>query len=88
MEKIKCAAIMGCDGRIFQARNHSECFKLLQNAGITHIGAMQGFVTEGDERFVKRDEAFIIAKNANQITQEGLKKKTLFSEFLKGYNKL
>jgi len=84
-EKIKCAAIMSCDGRIFQARNHSECFTLLQNAGIPHIGAIQGFVTEGDERFVQRSEAFIIAKNADQVTQEGLKKKTLFSEFIKGY---
>ena len=85
MEKIKCAAIKDCNGTIHQGYDHAECFKKMQKDGVTHIGAKQGFVTEGKERFVNRYEAFDIAEKAGQVIRKHGTKEMLFSEDLNGY---
>jgi len=45
------------------------------------VNNTQGFLTSNN-RFVNRKEAFLIAKNANQIEESKHKKELLFSEYL------
>jgi hypothetical protein len=73
--KIKCAAIMANDGRIFEGRSHGEVIKTygqdgkFKGKGTTN----QGFVTDKGN-FVGRHEAARIAIAAGQVKRDKLHK--------------
>ena len=80
--KIKCAAIL-YDGKIYEGKSHSEIGIKMIEDGVCEIpypsGENQGFVTDSG-KYVNREEAMIIACNANQIKVKRGNK--LFSEDL------
>ena len=65
--------------QIFTGFEHGECFKQIKEYD-KNYETIQGFVTN-DGDFVSRQEAFVIAKNANQL-QSQLVTKILMSEDL------
>ena len=78
LKEIQKAAIK-CKYQIFTGFEHGECFKQLENHH-KEAEIIQGFVTN-DGDFVSRQEAFVIAKNANQLHFEPVTK-ILMSEDL------
>ena len=79
LETIKHAAVMADNGWIFIGKCHADCFHKMANINLKpyHSSKGQGFVTSKG-RFVFRDKALLIAKNAMQVHED--KKKFLFSE--------
>jgi len=68
---VKEAAIQRkSDGKIWTGKRHSNVIlKIIQEGeelSVSHEFFIQGFVTD-DGRFVDRREAFIIAKDCNQL---------------------
>jgi hypothetical protein len=81
-----CAAIYNPDLEMIVAeKRHDRCYKGLINSGVSHIGFIQGFMTN-QGRFVDRTEAMILAKAANMHScyrKDGkLRGDELFSEDL------
>lgn len=70
-EKILCASV-NYNGTIICGHRHGDCYDVLKNLlGLTTSEELpgrehQGFLTS-DNRFVDRKEAWIIAKENNQI---------------------
>lgn len=85
MERILCAAIYYDDGKDYThmprntktgitvcGRRHHNCYTILDKIFPGHeylTGDVQGFLTSED-RFVDREEAFLIADAAGQIIPE------------------
>lgn len=65
-ERIKCAALRN-NGKIYIGRYHGEIFPQESMGVLRH--AEQGFVTH-EGRFVGREEALVIAQNADQIVKK------------------
>lgn len=65
--------------QIFTGFEHGECFKQIKEYD-KNYETIQGFVTS-DGDFVSRQEAFVIAKNANQLQSQPVTK-ILMSEDL------
>jgi len=98
-EYILCAAILypEYDKKVFHLPKniqqwlviywprHSHCFSILSEMKIENFknsNIIQGFVTS-KQKFVSREEAFVIAKEANQLKDVDNKKSSiLFSEDL------
>jgi len=76
-EHIQCAAIKAryhvnsstCVPVIFQGEMHCSCLAMMHSLGITHIGRVDGFMTTND-RFVDRQEAYVIAESQGQIIEK------------------
>lgn len=66
-EFIVYAAIKDQNGTIHTGRRHHIIFGRLKYLKITHIGAVQGFVTNMG-RFVDRKDALVIALSCGQAT--------------------
>ena len=71
IEKILCAAL-NFNGLIIPGFRHDDCYEVLRKLGVKYINEEQGFLTSCN-RFVCRREAWIIAKENNQISPEILK---------------
>ena len=78
LKEIQKAAIK-CKYQIFTGFEHGECFKQIKEYD-KNYETIQGFVTN-DGDFVSRQEAFVIAKNANQLQSQPVTK-ILMSEDL------
>ena len=81
-ERIMHAAVIALSGQILLGRSHADCFHQGKNMGVDVKSAAkaQGFFTNLG-RFVDREVAFNIAKQAGQIA-ENLTHDILFSEDL------
>lgn len=79
METIKCAAIQ-FDGEIFTARRHHQIFSLYWRDRLNN--GEQGFIAINGKstRFVSRKDAYVIAKNANQLLDPSQERDYLLSE--------
>lgn len=62
---IKHAAIRQ-GGIVYVGHRHFNCFAVMRECGISHIGAEQGFI-DGSGQFHSRAEALKIAEFHNQI---------------------
>jgi hypothetical protein len=83
-KKIEAAAILLDDGTVLtlpRPARHPSLILEAQKKGLSTIGHMQGFLTEGD--FVDREEAFIIALESGQhVAGEELTSEQLYTEDL------
>lgn len=79
MRRIKQAAIVFQNGKMYVGKRHSDCFLAAFEAGEPSPRyEIQGFVTD-DGEFVNRRDAAVIAFAAGQITEATTR---LFSEDL------
>ena len=80
MEKIKCAAIK-FEGEIYTGKRHNDViYYMVTECGLSiPITGEQGFITEGG-KFVGRQEAKIIAREAGQLLPRASDSILLFSE--------
>lgn len=71
-EEIKHAAVKAVGGFICIGKSHADCFYQGRNMGLTlqKKSTAQGFMTSKG-RFVNREEAAQIAKNAKQLSKAG-----------------
>ena len=80
-EFIVCSAVMFHGHTVICGRRHKDCYNIIENLGfdtdINDDRKNQGFVTSKN-RFVNRSEAFIIAKDNNQIYH------TMFDDVIEG----
>lgn len=90
MEKIICAALQIVEtGKVYYGHRHNHAIEAANSAlswtmnrqEISKLEKIQGFVTSNG-KFVNREEAWAIAKNANQIIQTSGSEGTLYSEDL------
>lgn len=90
MEKIICAAIQIVEtGKVYYGHRHNHCITAMNGElswtmnrqEIAKVVEIQGFVTT-ENRFVNRQEAWIIAENAKQIIRISGIAGTLYSEDL------
>lgn len=82
---IVCAAIKTIDWRVHTWKRHCDCFKIIGELGWIsyHFNSDQWFV-DNNWNYISREEAFVIATNNGQISEEEWKRndKCLYSEDL------
>lgn len=86
-EFIICSAIRIENGKIYYGHRHHHCLQAMNGElswdmnrqEIYKVKKEQGFITNKN-RFVSREQAWIIAEKANQIKENSGSKGTLYSE--------
>jgi hypothetical protein len=88
-EKIICAGIL-VNGKVYNGHRHNHCLEAMNSElswtmnrqQISQLEKIQGFITS-EGRFVDRQEALKIAREANQILNESeVRGDLLYSEDL------
>jgi hypothetical protein len=69
-EIIVSSAVISADGRLFVGTRHDECYHSMISAGVSHVDARQGFVTN-QCRWLDRKEALAFAIKTNQLRSRG-----------------
>lgn len=89
-ERIICAAIKLVEsGKIYYGHRHNHCLEAMggelswtmNRQDISKVEKVQGFITN-ENKFVTREEAWVIAEKANQIIRQSGGSGTLYSEDL------